>query len=200
MAPPAAPSLSSRPVDRIDATHSFWPSRSGTAASAAPAPPITARAASRVRSRASAGTTVRISVSATPVTARAPSTLSPMTTPCSLGVRGINDGRKASRAAVVSAGVAGTADTGFSHFGTLGTRRARSSQRFMRSASSALREAGDSSRLRPFSHRREPAGTRSPNGAGDHPVRTNGPRIPSPVAVHGPRPGGDHQRRDIDGS
>src|SRR5215217_818969 len=102
-------------MDRSDAIHNRWQWRSGTAARAAPAPPITARAMSWAGRGASAGTASRVSFSTTPVVARAPRTPSPIATPCSLLVRGINDGPKASRAATVSRGAAGDAATGFSH-------------------------------------------------------------------------------------
>ena len=124
-APPAAPARSSRPADRTDATHNRSPSRSGNAASASPAPPTAARAASCRPIGASAGTATLVSRSAAPVVARAPSTLSPIDTPCSLEVRGISDGPSASIAATVSSGAAGDATTGFSH---LANRRDRSDQ------------------------------------------------------------------------
>ena len=121
MVPPAAPSRSSRPVDRTVATHNFWPSRSGIAASTAPVPPSAARAASCVRSGASARTAVRVSVSTRPVVARVPRTLSPMATPSSLAVRGISDGPSASSAATGSRGTDGDATSGFN---SLASRRA----------------------------------------------------------------------------
>jgi hypothetical protein len=83
--------------------------------SATPTPPTAARAASRRPSGASAGTTVLVSRSTTPVVARAPSTLKPIEMPWSREVRGISDGPSASRAANVSSGAAGDATTGFSH-------------------------------------------------------------------------------------
>ena len=87
----------------------------GNPATTTPTPPSAARVASRRPNRASAGTAALVSRSTTPVVARAPSTHNPIETPCSLEVRGINDGSRANRAATVSNGAAGDATTGFCH-------------------------------------------------------------------------------------
>jgi len=125
MAPPAAPARSSRPADRTEAIHNRSPSRSGSAASAVPPAPISARVTSCLASGASAGTASLVNRSAAPAVARAPSTLRPIDTPWSREVRGISDGPNASRAAKVSSGAAGEAITGLSH---PASRRARSDQ------------------------------------------------------------------------
>jgi hypothetical protein len=59
------------------------------------------------------------------VVARAPSTLSPIDTPCRAEVRGISDGPRASSADTVSSGAPGDATTGFCH---RASRRSRSDQ------------------------------------------------------------------------
>ena len=122
MTPPAAPSRSSRPVDCSDATHSSRRCRSGTAASAAPAPPTTTQATSCLRSGASAGAAILVSFSATPLVARVPRIPRPIATPRARADRGINDGPKASSTATVSRGAAGDTATGLS---ALANRRAR---------------------------------------------------------------------------
>jgi hypothetical protein len=143
-------------VDRTIAAHNFWPSRSGIAASTAPAPPSAARAVSCAGSGASAGTAVRVSVSTMAVVARVPRTLSPMATPCSLAVRGISDGPRASSAATGSRGADGDTASGFN---SLASRRAWSDQAptrgpaFSRCMASASLPRGATLRA-PFNRRR----------------------------------------------